>query len=245
MYRATILLLLTATALHAQSIPGAVLATREPHHHLAFEDSTLRVLRVRVGAHDTTLLHEHDSDYFWIALGASRIVNAKIGAPDATVSAPDLSVHYAFGPFAHVARNLSAKPFDNITVELLQPQTNVRNMCERAIADKPVDCPSPPPKSHLAFAGGVSYPELETAQVRVFLLTIAPGATLKPLLGARGTWIIALDTADAGRSLVVSGNTKWVGGTAHAPSGNAWTVTNRGQSAVHAIAVLAAPGGRP
>jgi len=57
------LLLVATTTARAQSIPGAVLARNEPHHHLAYQDSTLRVLRVRVPAHDTTLLHEHDPDY--------------------------------------------------------------------------------------------------------------------------------------------------------------------------------------
>src|SRR3954454_6336708 len=94
---------LSGSPLVAQSIPGAVLAKQEPHHHLAYEDSTLRVLRVRVPPHDTTLLHEHDPDYFWVALGASTVINAKLGSPDATITSGDLSIHYTVGPFAHVA----------------------------------------------------------------------------------------------------------------------------------------------
>src|SRR6185436_2123282 len=84
------LVVVGAATARSQYIPGAVLAKKEPHHHLVYEDSTLRVLRVRVPAHDTTLLHEHDPDYFWIALGASTVVNAKLGAPDATISSADL-----------------------------------------------------------------------------------------------------------------------------------------------------------
>src|SRR5690349_12596279 len=134
------MLALSAVPLEGQKIPGAVLAKKEPHHHLAYEDSTLRVLRVRVPAHDTTLLHEHDPDYFWIALGASTVTNAKLGAPDATIASADLSIHYTAGNFAHVARNPGGVAFDNITVELLEPQTGVRNLCEAALADKPLDC---------------------------------------------------------------------------------------------------------
>lgn len=233
----TLLLLSIASAVHAQSIPGAVLAVREPHHHLAFEDSTLRVLRVRVNAHDTTLLHEHDPDYFWIALGPSTVVNAKIGAPDATITSDDLSIHYTFGKFAHVARNPGAKPFDNITVELLRPQTDVRNLCERAIADKPITCESPPPKSAIAFSGAGVHQAFASAETRVSLVTIAPGASLKPILKSRGTWIIALDSADAGRSLVFTDDTKWVGGTARAPAGPTWRLENRGKKLVRAIVV--------
>src|SRR3954470_20379170 len=118
-------LCIAAAPVGAQSIRGAVLAKREPHHHLAYEDSVVRVLRVRVPAHDTTLLHEHDPDYFWIALGPSEVINAKPGLPDATITSPDLSVHYTPGKFAHVARNPGDTPFDNITVELLEPQRSV------------------------------------------------------------------------------------------------------------------------
>src|SRR5262245_28874635 len=132
-----ILLVVCAVTVQAQTIPGAVLAKDEPHHHLAYEDASIRVLRVRVPAHDTTLLHEHDPDYFWVALGNSRVINARVGSPDATIASTDLSIHYTVGPFAHVARNPGAVPFDNITVELLEPQKNVRNICEESVTGKP------------------------------------------------------------------------------------------------------------
>jgi hypothetical protein len=233
----TVLLLLTATAVRAQSIPGAVLAKREPHHHPVFEDSTLRVLRVHISGHDTTLLHEHDPDYFWIALGASSFVNAKPGVPDAIVNAPDLSIHYTPGKFAHVARNPGTKPFNNVTVELLEAQTNVHNLCERAIADKPLDCPAPPPKPRIAFAGATVNPAFASAETRVSLVTIAPGAAMTPVLKSRGTWIIALDSAVAGRALVLNGGPAWIGGTARAPADKAWTLENRSKQIVRAIVV--------
>src|SRR5438045_1929200 len=170
-------LLLCAMTASGQSIPGAVLAKHEPHHHLAYEDSTIRVLRVRVPAHDTTLLHEHDPDYFWVALGASTVVNVKPGFPDANITSGDLSFHYTFGKFAHIARNPGAVPFDNITVELLEPQTGPRNLCELARADTPLDCR---PSSSEFFSGAVEHPALTTAQVRVSLLTISAGGTLEP-----------------------------------------------------------------
>src|SRR6478609_1358274 len=73
---------------------------KEPHHHLAYEDSSIRVLRVHVAPHDTTLLHQHDPDYLWISIGNSDIVNAKVGSPDAIVRSPNLSVHFSPGKFA-------------------------------------------------------------------------------------------------------------------------------------------------
>ena len=157
MFQRALALLFVATAANAQTIKGAVLAKREPHHHVAYEDPTIRVLRVRVPPHDTTLLHEHNRDYFWIALGASVVENVKLGAPPAEITSKNLSIHYTVGKFAHVARNHAIRAFDNITVELLEPQTNVHNLCEPAIADGPMDCQPPSPRT-MAFSMLVSIP---------------------------------------------------------------------------------------
>lgn len=227
------LLLLVGGAAGAQSIRGAVFAEREPHHHLAYRDSTLRVLRVRVPAHDTTLLHEHDPDYFWIALGASTVVNAKLGTPDATISSADLSMHYTPGNFAHVARNPGSSPFDNITVELLEPQTNVRNLCEPAVAGKPLDCPA---KSKAFVLGATEHPAFETNRLRVSLATIEPGAALRPVSPAHRSWVIALDTTDARRSLAIDG-AGWSGGTFRSTPGKSWSVKNQSRAAIRVITV--------
>ncbi len=222
----------------SQSIPGAVLAQREPHHHLVYEDSTIRVLRVRVPPHDTTLLHEHDPDYFWVALGASTLVNVRAGAPDATVTSPDLAVHYSFGKFAHIARNPGAAPFDNITVELLEPQTGVRNLCEAAVADKPLDCHESSTGKKARFSGGTEHPALATDQITVSLLAIEPGATLRPAAGAKTTWVIALDSADTKQKLVVGGGPKWVGGTFRATNGRPWALSNMSDGLIRVISVV-------
>jgi len=230
--------MLVAVQTQAQTIPGAVLAKREPHHHLVYEDATLRVLRVRVPAHDTTLLHEHDPDYFWIALGASEVVNAKLGAPDAIIRSSDLSIHYTVGKFAHIARNPGASPFDNITVELLPQQTNVRNLCELAVASQPLDCPPAPAKSARRFSGASEYPAFATDQLRVSLVSIAPGAVMQPSASAKTVWVIALDTVDARRALSIVGAGRWVGGTFRPAAGTDWRVRNRGNSVVRVLAVI-------
>jgi hypothetical protein len=227
-----------ATATPAQSISGAVLAKREPHHHLVYEDSTIRVLRVRVPPHDTTLLHEHDPDYFWVALGPSTLVNVRPGSPDGTVTSLDLAVHYSFGKFAHIARNPGNAPFDNITVELLEPQTGVRNLCEAAVSGKPLDCHDAPPPSKARFSGAAEHPAVASDQLTVSLEAIAPGASLRPTSTGHTNWVIALDSADAGRKLVVEGGPKWVGGTFRGPSGEGWTLKNASGSLIRVISVV-------
>ena len=231
------LLGLGAGSAKAQHIPGAVLAKNEPHHHLAYQDSTLRVLRVRVAAHDTTLLHEHDPDYFWIALGASTVVNAKLGAPDGTISSADLSIHYTPGNFAHVARNPGDAPFDNITVELLEPQTGVRNLCEPALADKPLECRRSEERS-ATFIGATEHPAFATARSRVSLLTIPPGQMIRPGAPAKSAWLVALDTNDVAGSLATKNLGPWIGGTIRLPNDPTWRIQNHNGKSVRFIAFV-------
>lgn len=235
--QAVVIALACAVSAHAQSIPGAVLATKEPHHHLAYEDSTLRVLRVRVPAHDTTLLHEHDPDYFWIALGASTVINAKLGASDATITSADLSVHYTPGHFAHVARNPGSVPFDNITVELLEPQTEVRNLCEAALADKPLNCRRGEQRS-ATFIGASEHPAFATARRRVSLLTIPPGQMVRPGTPTKSAWLIALDTTDVVQSLATKNIGPWIGGTIRLPNDPTWRIQNHNGKSVRFIAFV-------
>jgi hypothetical protein len=232
--------LLAAAACGAQSIPGAILARREPHHHFAYEDSTVRVLRVRVGPKDTTLLHEHDPDYVWIALGASEIVNAKLGAPDAVIKSKNMSIHYTPGNFAHVARNRGRSPFDNITVELLQPQSNVRNLCEPALGGQPANCSDKKAREH-EFIGAGDHPAFMTDQLKVSLATIAPGGTLRPASGNR-TWLIAVDTLDTRKALALNGGGNWVGGVSSA-EGKSWNVKNRSRTPKRVLTVTTLRGG--
>jgi hypothetical protein len=216
--------------------PRAVIAKAEPHHHLVFEDATIRVLRVRVPARDSTLLHQHDPDYFWIALGPSTIVNAKLGAPEATVTSADLSIHYTPGKFAHVARNPGATPFDNITIELLKPQSDLRSLCDSVVTG-PVHCS----RDEKKFVGATEHASFETQQLRVSLLTIGAGKTLEGGGAWRRTWIVALDTLDTkpnAKSLSVESGGKWVGGTFR-PSSSGWRLTNHTTHDLRALAILA------
>jgi hypothetical protein len=233
---AWILPLLTGTSANAQSIRGAVLAQREPHHHLTYEDSTLRVLRVRVAPHDTTLLHEHDPDYFWIALGPSEVVNAKLGAPDATIKSADRSIHYTPGHFAHVARNPGAAPFDNITVELLRSQTNVHNLCEPALGNSKLAC-----GDSAEFTGASSHPAFATDQLHVSLVTIPANGTVSSGQERRGAWLIALDTADTKSALALDAKAKWRGGVYRAPA-SSWRVRNSSAKPVRLLVVVPSRG---
>jgi quercetin dioxygenase-like cupin family protein len=176
-----VLALLFSASLLAQAPEPVPLAhgntPGEPHHHLKIENEYVRVYYVEVPPHENTQLHQHDHDYLFVTLGDSDVINAVRDKPEVHLVLKDGETHFTRGGFAHVARNLSDKPFRNVTIELLKPQTEPRNQCERVIADLPVrDCNKPddfsklPPNSPLkSFAKAMLRPRamFETGEVEM------------------------------------------------------------------------------
>lgn len=249
MKRAATLLFLSCGIAAAATAQKAVPVTSEPHHHLVFTGDKIRVFRVEVPAHSSTLIHEHVVDYFWIAVGASDYVNAAVGKPEAAVSAADGSVHYTKGGFAHAARIDGARPFRNVTLELPQAQTNVHNLCEAVLADQPLDCEPATKRAAELFSGGIVRPEFETDQVRVTLLTLASNEAIDFAKHKRAPMLVAVDdavgdvhttcpVADKPKEFAMqarSGNTYRLTGTAKC------TMHNATKSAVRFLAIEFAP----
>src|SRR6266852_4665493 len=88
--------LVLAIGLNAQA-PIAVPIPKEPHHHLVFENSYVRVFRVSVPAHEATLLHQHDVPYLYVALGPADVINAVQGKPEVRLVMADEQVGYSPG----------------------------------------------------------------------------------------------------------------------------------------------------
>src|SRR6266849_4626374 len=105
------------------NVPG------EPHHHLKIENEYVRVYYMEVPPHEDTQLHQHDHDYIYVSLGPADVVNAVRDKPEVHLVLKDGETHFTRGGFAHVARNLADTPFRNVTIELLHPQEEPRNVC--------------------------------------------------------------------------------------------------------------------
>ena len=139
-------LLLLTFSLNAQApvplahgnVPG------EPHHHLKIENEYVRAYYVEVSPHSDTQLHQHDHDYLFVTLGASEVVNAVLGKPEVKLALKDGEVRFTRGGFAHVARNLSDKPFRNVTIELLHLQEEAHNKCGLVIPGQGASICDPP-----------------------------------------------------------------------------------------------------
>lgn len=93
--------------------------TAEPHHHFVFANDQVRVFNVEVAPHAETLMHWHRHDYIYVQLGASEVVNAVQGTDPVTIKLLDGQTGLVSASFAHIARNLSDRPFRNVTIELL------------------------------------------------------------------------------------------------------------------------------
>ena len=219
---------LTANASAQKSVPIA----NEPHHHLVYTDGRLRVFRVEVPAHSSTMVHEHAVDYFWIAVGSSEFVNVVSEASEVKVVAQDGSVHFTRGGFAHLARVDGDRAFQNVTLELPQAQTNPRNLCEAVLQGQPLDCGAAMTRAVALFSGVIARPEFETDQVRVTLLTMAPGARLAIARRTRPLVFVSVD--DAAGALPVTcalaGRPKRL--PLQSRSGNAYRLAGRGPCSV-------------
>jgi len=115
------LLLLTATLLSTQS--PEVEITAEAHHHLAFENKSVRVFNVEVDSNTETQMHWHRHDYFSVNLGNTEISNTVKDKPPATVKFTDGDTRFASATFAHTVRDLSPQPFRNVTIEILEDES--------------------------------------------------------------------------------------------------------------------------
>ena len=114
---------LLATLLAAQATAPEVEITAEPHHHLTFENKSVRVFNVEVPPHADTLMHWHRHDYIYVTLGDTELINAVKDKPPITVKLRDGETRFSPATFAHIARNVTDRPFRNVTVEILEDES--------------------------------------------------------------------------------------------------------------------------
>jgi quercetin dioxygenase-like cupin family protein len=114
-----LLLFVLSPAASAQA-PEIVPVDKEPMHKLVFENEYVRVFSVEVPPHSETKIHQHDRDYIFVTLGDSDVASERVNEPAVHLQLKDGESRWTKGGFAHKAKNLSDKPFHNITIELKQ-----------------------------------------------------------------------------------------------------------------------------
>jgi quercetin dioxygenase-like cupin family protein len=223
-----LLLLLLIPSLAAQTTTEVEI-TAEPSHHLALENEFIRVFKVEVAPHASTLMHRHRHDYIFVTLGDAHVSNEVEGKPPADLKLADGDTRFAPGNFAHVAKNLSDQPFHNVTIELMQDE-KLRQM------------PShwPEGSGERTFPGGHSKILFVKDGVRVSEVNLEPDAIL-PSHHHDGPHLLVAITDLEVRSDVdgmgpmsgkfTSGDVKWL------PGGYTHTLTNVGKSRARFVTV--------
>lgn len=216
--RVSLLLPLCASlpTLSAQA-PIAVPIASEPHHHLSLQNEYVKAFEVEVAPHESTLLHQHDHDYVYIAIGDAQVTSAVPGKPDVHLKLADGEVRFSRGGFAHVARNDADAPFRNVTIELLRPQGQLRNICLQVVANEPTACPGTqePPAADATHS---DRPEFETDETRVILTRVMSHQRVNLSDARWDELIVALDEAVIGfaagkgpERLLHPGDCVWLG----------------------------------
>jgi hypothetical protein len=212
-------LLLFAFSLNAQA-PVAVPIPKEPHHHLILENDYVRVFRVTIPAHNSTLLHQHDVPYIYVALGPADVINAIQGKPEAHLVMADGQVGYSRGGFAHIARTDSGMVFNNVTIELLKSQGEPQNLCSQIV-----------PGGITRFCQRVSAdrgkgysiePQFETEGIKLDFVRLDPKAKKVGLLPQTNSLLIILNASKVGVEeeggpvkVLAGGEVTWIAAGSH------------------------------
>jgi quercetin dioxygenase-like cupin family protein len=152
--------------------PAVLPLASEPHHHLALHNAYVNVYQVEVAPHDSVLLHRHDADAISIMLSDSEVTVRAPGKPDVHQKLREGQLRLQARGYVHSTSNDGDTTYRNITVELLLPQQDARNLCAPVIAALPLDCPGAPTPP--LTATHMEQPQFETSQTYLTLIRVLP-----------------------------------------------------------------------
>jgi quercetin dioxygenase-like cupin family protein len=161
----------------------------------------VNVYSVQVEPKDTVLLHKHDVDSVGVMLGDAVITVRAPGKPDSHLKVVGGQLRLQRFGYIHSTFIDGDTAYRNVTVELLLPQQERRNICATVISGQPLNCPSALSDS-AAFS---EQPQFETDQTKINLIR------LKPQQG------VTLDTSAQSQLLVVLDDTVTVTGVNNPP----------------------------
>lgn len=224
-----LLLLILLIPFVAAQTTTEVEITAEPSHHFALENEYVRVFKVEVAPHISTLMHRHRHDYVFVTLGDAHVSNEVEGKPPVKLKLADGDTRFVPGNFAHIAKNLSDQPFRNVTIELLED-----NKIRQAPSHWPED------SGGRTFPGGRSKILFVKDGVRVSEVNLESGAIVPSHHHDAPHLVVALTDLDLrsdieGKGAMAgkfkSGDANWV------PGGYTHTLTNVGKAPARFVTV--------
>jgi hypothetical protein len=163
---------------------------QEPHHHLALQNSYVKVFNVEVAPGDSIVLHRHDQDTIAIAIGEQLVTVGIPGKPDVHQKNLDAQVRLQRGGYVHSTHVDGTTPYHTVAVELLHPQSGFHNVCAAILAGQPLNCPEAPADASVA---SIRLPLLGSYETAVQLVRVLPGQSLN----------LAANTVPPGASQVI------------------------------------------
>lgn len=218
-----ILLGLFTALLAAQAAAPEVEITAEPHHHLTFENKTVRIFNVEVPPSTETLMHWHRHDYISVNLGPAEIENNVKGKPPVTAKLPDGDVRFASATFAHFVRDVADYPFRNVTVEIIEDES-LRNSTAHWDEDRGLTVLANGTQQILFVKDGIRVTEFELQPGGVIPMHHHAGPHLLVAitgLDLRDKYLNDAHPSDLGH--LKSGDSKWL------PGNYSHTITNTSQ----------------
>ncbi len=153
----TLILLLVQAAAAAGTAEAPVPVAEEPRHRLVFENAFVRVIDATLPPGYESLYHTHSRDNVPVAVLGGRIRTDMAGQKSREIDVTPGQAWFSPGGYAHRVTNVGPETVRFIDVEILE---------------------TPP------FEAGASIPPLEghelvieNARVRVYRLTVSPGAS--------------------------------------------------------------------
>jgi len=161
----------------------------EPHHHLVLHNDFVNVYSVHVEAKDSVLLHKHSFDAIGIMLSDSLITVSAPGKPDShqKVFAGQLRLQPA--GYVHSTAIEGDTAYRNVTVELLLPQQELRNVCASVISAQRLNCPSAQSES----AARSEQLQFATNQTKINLIRLKPRDRVTLDASPQSRLVIVLD----------------------------------------------------
>ena len=169
----------------------------EPHHHLVLHNDAVNVYSVQVEPKDSVLLHKHEFDAIGIMLSDTEITVRAPGKPDSHQKVMGGQLRLQQAGLVHSTVIDGDTAYRNVTVELLLPQQEGRNMCATVIVGQPLNCPSANADSAAASS---EQPQFATNQTKINLIRLKPQRSVTLGASAQNRLIVVL--GDTG---VVSG----------------------------------------
>jgi hypothetical protein len=169
--------------------PDVIPLKSEPHHHLVLHNDFVNVYSVQVQPHDSVLLHKHTFDAIGIMLGDAEITVSAPGKPDSHQKIGGGQLRLQQAGYIHSTVIDGDTAYLNVTVELLLPQQEGRNICARLMSIQPLNCPS----AHADSAALLEQPQFETNQTKISLIRLKPRQSFTLETSPRNRLVVVLD----------------------------------------------------